>query len=125
MILNNTNISRDKCTFLDLKISIYRGKFLHSSYDKRDDFDFKIVNFPNLSGNIHTLPAYGVYISQLVRFCEINISFKGFANDIHKLNQKLLKQNFKNDLLKKNFKIFSQKYICLWGKYNKDIKEIL
>ena len=37
-------------------------------YDKRDDFDFKIVNFPFLDGDVPRSTSYGVYISQLIRF---------------------------------------------------------
>ena len=37
-------------------------------YDKRDDFNFKIINFPNMCSNIPASPAYGVYISQLIRY---------------------------------------------------------
>ena len=36
-------------------------------YDKRDDFNFNIVNFPFLSSNPQS-PAYGVYVSQLIRY---------------------------------------------------------
>jgi len=32
-------------------------------YDKRDEFDFPIVNFPCIYNNIPADPAYGVYIS--------------------------------------------------------------
>jgi hypothetical protein len=32
-------------------------------YDKRDDFNFSIVNFPYRCSNILASPAYGVYIS--------------------------------------------------------------
>ena len=31
--------------------------------DKRDDFNFKIINFPNICSNIPPSPAYVVYIS--------------------------------------------------------------
>ena len=37
-------------------------------YDKRDDFDFPIVNFPYLSSNIPESPAYGVFVSQLISY---------------------------------------------------------
>jgi len=40
-------------------------KFSTTKYDKRDDFNFSIINFPHL--NMLTAPAYGVYISQLMR----------------------------------------------------------
>ena len=36
--------------------------------NKRDDFDFKIVNFPFLDGDVPRVTSYGVYISQLIRF---------------------------------------------------------
>ena len=37
-------------------------------YDKRDCFDFEIVNFPFLDGDVPRSTSYGVYISQLIRF---------------------------------------------------------
>ena len=36
--------------------------------DKRDDFDFPVVNYPYLSSNIPESPAYGVFVSQLIRY---------------------------------------------------------
>ena len=39
-----------------------RSKLSTRLYDKRDDFDFHIVNVPFLSGNIPSGPSYGVYI---------------------------------------------------------------
>ena len=40
-------------------------------YDKRDDFDFEIVDFPFLDGDVQCHPSYGVYISQLIRFARV------------------------------------------------------
>ena len=37
-------------------------------YDKRDDFDFGIVNFQFLAGDLPRSTSYAVYISQLIRF---------------------------------------------------------
>ena len=37
-------------------------------YNKRDDFNFPIVNFPFICSNIPAAPAYGVHISQLIRY---------------------------------------------------------
>ena len=36
-------------------------------YDKRDNFDFEIVNFPFLDSDDPRSTSYGVYISQLIR----------------------------------------------------------
>ena len=124
MVLNATNISRDKCTFLDLKVSIYRGRFVYSSYDKRNDFNFHVINFPNLTGNIPTRQAYGVYTSQLVRFCDINCSYKGFVRDMNKMNNRLLNQGFQGSLLKKSYAQFCAKYIHKWAKYGRDISNL-
>jgi hypothetical protein len=44
------------------------GRIRTKLYDKRDDFNFPIVNFPFICSNIPTVPAYGVYISQLIRY---------------------------------------------------------
>ena len=40
-------------------------------YDKRDDFNFPILNFPFLCGNIPASPAYGVFVSQLIRYARV------------------------------------------------------
>ena len=52
---------------------------LSGIFDKRDNFGFIIVNFPHLCSNIPTKPAYGVYISQLIR---IGILFNILQTDI-------------------------------------------
>jgi hypothetical protein len=47
-----------------MSIKIDSGQLSTKIYDKRDDFNFKIINFPNIFSNIPASPAYGVYISQ-------------------------------------------------------------
>ena len=46
------------------------GDLVCSIFYERDAFDFDIVNFPDLSGNIPTAPAYGTYSSQLIRYSQ-------------------------------------------------------
>ena len=53
---------------MDLHLSISNGFVSSKIYDKRDDLDFDIVNFPFLDGDVPRRPSYGVYISQLIRF---------------------------------------------------------
>ena len=69
--LKKTTESHDSCSYLDLNISILNGKFCTDLYDKRDTFSFSIVNFPHMDSNIPSKPAYGVVISQLVRYLRI------------------------------------------------------
>ena len=44
--LNKTNSSDTEVPFLDLNLSITNGIVSSKIYDKQDDFDFEIVNFP-------------------------------------------------------------------------------
>ena len=46
------------------------GKLSTRLYDKRDDFDFIIVNFPVLSSNLPSGSSYDEYISQLIRYAQ-------------------------------------------------------
>ena len=56
--------SNTSASYLDLLLSIGReGQFYTFIYDKRDDFNFQITNFPFLISNIPTSPAYGVFVS--------------------------------------------------------------
>ena len=66
--LNQANTSDTKAAFLDLHLSISNDIVSTKIYDKRDDFDFEIVNFPFLDGDVPRSTSYGVYISQLIRF---------------------------------------------------------
>ena len=66
--LNKANSSDTEAPFLDLNLSITNGIVSSKMYDKRDDFNFEIVNFPFLDGDVPRSPYYGVNISQLIRF---------------------------------------------------------
>jgi len=44
------------------------GTLTTKHYDKRDNFNFPIANYPFLYSNIPSSPAYGVYMSQLIRY---------------------------------------------------------
>ena len=57
--------------FLDLHLSVANGFVSSKIYDKHDDFDFDIVNFPFLDGDVPRRASYGVYISQLIRFARV------------------------------------------------------
>ena len=65
------NTSDTEAPFLDLHLSISNGFVSSKLYDKRDDFDFDIVNFPFLDGYVPRRPSYGVYISNLIRFARV------------------------------------------------------
>ena len=79
-------------------MSITNGIVSSKIYDKRDDFNFEIVNFPFLDGDVPRSPSYGVYISQLIRFARVCSNVDDFNNRNLFLTAKLLKQGmFKNN----------------------------
>ena len=77
--LNKANSSDTKALFLDLNLSITNG-IASKIYDKRDDFNFEIVNFPFLDGDVPRSTSYGVYISRLIRFARVCSNVDDFNN---------------------------------------------
>ena len=72
-------------------------------YDQRDDFDFEIVNFTFLDGDVPRSTSYGVYISQIVRFARAFRHVAEFNTCNKLLTQKLLKQSYRYHKLRKTF----------------------
>ena len=67
--IKDTTDTDRSASYLDLHLEIdSEGRLRTKFYDKRDDFNFPIVNFPFICSNIPAAPAYGVYISQMIRF---------------------------------------------------------
>ena len=104
--LNKANTSDTKAAFLDLHLSISNDIVSTKIYVKRDDFDFEIVNFPFLVGDVPRSTSYGVYISHLIRFARAS-SYVAVINIRNKLlTQKLLKQGYWYHKLCKTFSKF-------------------
>ena len=60
LTVEKANKSDHLADYLDLTFIIGSGGKLSTRlYDKRDDFDFHVVNFPYLSSNIPSGPSYG------------------------------------------------------------------
>ena len=103
------------CFLLDLLLSISRdGQLDTSLYDKRDDFNFHVTNFPFLSNNIPSSPAYGVFISQLIRYA-------GLAPCIFevtvRLSNKLLGQGYIKERLRSSLRKLYGRYGDLLQQY--------
>ena len=124
LALECTNISKNVVTFLDLRISIFRGKFTYRSYDKRNDFNFQICNYPNINGNVPVSPSYGVFMSQLVRFTAINYEYVTFLRDVKSLVAKFCGQGFDISKLGGVYMRFCYKFMFMWSKYGFDISKL-
>ena len=62
--LNKATSSDIEASFLDLNLCISNGTVSTKINDKRENFDFDIVNFSFLDGDVPRRTSYGVYISQ-------------------------------------------------------------
>ena len=101
------------------------GKLSTRLYDKRDDFDFHIVNFPFLSSNIPSGPSYGVYISQLIRYARRCSHYDDFRYRHKCLVDRLLSQGYKALRLEKSFKKFYGRYQDLIEKYRRSVNAMV
>ena len=116
LILKKTTESPVLVSYLDVSISIFSYKFCTSVFDKRDTFNFHIVNFPFLDSNIPTQPACGVYISQIIRISRICDEYHKFVERHYLITSRLLQQGFKYSKLCKAFKVFSGRHVDLFCK---------
>ena len=106
-------------------LSISNGFVSSKIYDKRDDFDFDIVNFPFLDGDVPCRPFYGVYISQLIRFARVCSHVDDFNTRNKCLTAKLLKQGYRYHKLRKAFSKFYRRHYELISKSNVGLKSLL
>ena len=94
--IKDTTDADHRASYLDLDLSYDRDKRLQVKlHDKRDDFDFNIVNFPFLSSNIPQSPAYGVYVSQPIQYARASSAYDDFLVGSRLLTSKLLRQGYK------------------------------
>ena len=94
---------------MDLHLSISDGFVKTKIYDKRDDFDFDIVNFPFLDGDVPRPASYGVYISQLIRFARVSSHVDDFNTRNKVLTAKLRRQGYRYHKHRKSRKENPQK----------------
>ena len=94
-------------------------------YDKRDDFDFDIVNFPFLDGDVPRSTSYGVYISQLIRFARVFSHVDDFNTRNKVLTAKLLRQGYRYHKIRKAFSNFYRRHFDIMSKYNVGLKRLL
>ena len=120
-----SEISLLEAAFLDLHLSISNDIVSTKIYDKRDDFDFEIVNFPFLDGDVPGSTSYEVYISQLIRIARPSSQAADFNTCNKLLTQKLLKQGYRYHKLRKTFSIFYRQYYDLISKFQIGLKSLL
>ena len=128
IIMNGTTVadiateSTSVASYLDLLFTRDRSNNITTKlYDKRDAFGFHIVNFPFMSSNIPSASAYGVYVSQLVRYARCCSSYSDFLIRHRALVKRLLSQGYKVNRLSNTFKKFYDRHTDLVGQYKKNV----
>ena len=90
-------------------------------YDKHDAFGFHIVNFPFMSSNNPSAPAYGVFPSQLIRYAHCCSNYSDLLSHHRALVTRLLSQGYKVNRLSITFKKFYGRHIDKVGQYKKNV----
>ena len=116
--IKETTETAASSSYLDCYLYIDNGKLTTRLYDKRDDFNFPIVNFPFLSSNISSAPTYGVYVSQLFRYARACSNYQDFMEHGKVLTTKLLSQGYQKTKLVATLKKFYGRHHDLVNPYN-------
>ena len=69
-------------TFLDLDISIDKGKFIYKMFEKQDDFNFHIARMPSIKSNIPSIIVYSSTMLEFVRIARSTLILKGCVRKI-------------------------------------------
>ena len=124
--VKETTDTASSASFLDLYLEFDdSGQLSTKIYDKRDDFNFKIINFPNMCSNIPASPAYGVYISQLIRYARASSNYSDFLKRHLHLRNRLLDQGYKKIRLIRSLKKFIFRYQYLVEIYSVSAEKII
>jgi hypothetical protein len=106
--VKETTDTASSASFLDLYLQFCQ--LSTKIYDKWDDFNFKIINFPNMCSNIPASPVYGAYISQLIRYARTSSNYSDFLKRHLYLRNGLLDQGNKKIRLIRSLKKFIFRY---------------
>ena len=113
----------DRASYLDLCIEVQNKHFHTKMYDKRDSFNFDIVNYPFVQdSNIPENPAYGVYSSKLINIARACDTYTDFKNRHDSLCLKFTRQGFRYKKLVKQLGKSKLKHKDLFTRYQSNIE---
>ena len=120
LTISETTESASIASYLDLLFIREKSNNITTKlYDERDAFGFHVVNFPFMSSNIPSAPAYGVYASQLIRYARCCSNYSDFLLRHRALVTRLLSQGYKVNRLSNTIKKFYGKDLV--GQYKKNV----
>ena len=110
------------CCYLKLE-SFLKG-FTHNIKDQSLT-KICFIFIPFLYSNIPLAPAYGVYVSQLIRCSRASPKYVDFVALGILLSQKFLRQGYESIKLRSSLKKFYGRHHELIGHYDKSVSEII
>ena len=78
-----------------------------------------------MSSNIPSTPAYGVYVSQLLRYCRACDSYEDFRLRQNYLASTLARKGFSESRSVRSFKNFYGRYRDVVSKYDKSVTQMM
>jgi hypothetical protein len=112
--------------YLDVLLKLDTNRKITTQLDdKHDDFSFSIVKFPFLCSSIPVSPAYGVCISQLIRYARAYLTYDQFLVRGSLLTNKLMSQEFLQSRLQAAFRKIYGRYNDLISPYNLSLGHML
>jgi hypothetical protein len=119
--IKETTDTASSASFLDLYLEFDdSGQLSTKIYD-----NFKIINFPNMCSNIPASPAYGVYISQFIRYARASSNYSDVVKRHLYLRNRLVDQGYKKIRLIRSLKTFIFRYQDLVEKYSVSAETII
>ena len=122
--IKDTTESSTSASYLDVLLNIDAGGKLQL-YDKRDYFNFAIANYPYTFRNTPLSPAYGVYISQLIRYARACSTYDQFLSRNSLLTDDLMLQGILQSSLMSAFCKFYGRYNDLIYNYKLSLSHML
>ena len=122
LTISETTESTSVASYLDLLFTRDKSNNITTKlYDKHDAFGFHVVNFPFMSSNIPSAPAYGVYASQLIRYARCCSNYSDFLSRHRALVTRLLSQGYKVNRLSNTYEKSYGRHTDLVGQYKKNV----
>ena len=125
LIISETTESTSIASYLDLLFIRDKSNSITTKlYDKHDAFGFHILNFPFMSSNIPSAPAYGVYASQLIHYARCCWNYSDFLSRHRALVTRLLSPGYKVNRLSNTFKKFYRRHRSSWTMQEKCLSNV-
>ena len=123
--LKKENTKSNFCSFLDLSISIQNNTFLTSLYDKRDDYNFKIVRLPYRSSNIPKKMCISSVLAEILRIARVTSTFQPFVTSVKVLVKRMTSQGAHIIDIKTSSRKIIKKHWEDFEKYSLTSREII